>query len=169
MRKYLANNYKKLLDISKKICTGCGTKEDYRDVCNEMILCILEMSEEKQAKILDYVDYYFYNMVKISVTSPSSGYQRLYYKILFDKNIDVKNIDIKDESIYKETLNLEDCENILKDNDVSWYNMEVFLRYIRTGKSFNQLSADTNIPSSSLYNAFKEARDVIQNKLNNEK
>ena len=49
------------------------------------------MPEEKQLKIISYIDYYILQMIKISSLSATSSYQQKYNKILIDKNIDSYN------------------------------------------------------------------------------
>ena len=159
-------NYDKYLRISYGY--NKDKTEDPRDILQECLMYVCEMDIEKQNKIAPYFEYYLIQMIKYSSISKTSKYQQKYNKLLLNKSIIVESIADLDEMICDDEI-----DNVIKINkikeilekDCTWYEREVFLQYVTTGKSFKAFERDTKIPASSLFNTYKKVKEMIKEKI----
>ena len=118
----ITKNYNEYLSVAKKY----KSIDSPQDILQECLCIIYEMPEEKQLKIISYIDYYILQMIKISSLSATSSYQQKYNKILIDKNIDSYNylIECPIEE-YTEPLEYFDDEVITKELIMSYVNRRI--------------------------------------------
>lgn len=157
----IKNNYKKYLQFAKNMANG---KDDPRDVLQECLLEIYEMTEKKQKEIIPYLEYYLIQMIKFSFRSNTSKYQQRYNKLKLSDNVSVETLLSDDEEYVEVNVTVEEIEKILTDN-CNWYEREVFLRYVNNKKSFKTMETETDIPASSLYNTYNKVKKILQEKL----
>lgn len=154
-------NYKKYLQFAKNMANG---KDDPRDVLQECLTEIYEMKIEKQSEILPYFEYYLIRMLKFSFRSDTSRYQQKYNKLKIDANVCVESLLEDIIETETESPSISEIENVLNEN-CSWYEREVFLRYVNGNKSFKTFEKETGIPASSLYNTYNKVKKILQEKL----
>jgi hypothetical protein len=96
----------------------------------------------------------------------SSKYQQLYNKLKINDNIQISAIiDIPDEELSDDKpITITDIEKILLE-DCSWYEREVFTRYVYNNKSFETMYKETGIPASSLFKTYNKVKKILKQKL----
>lgn len=163
---YINKNYDKYLRIAYGY--NKDKTEDPRDILQECLMYVCEMDIEKQNKIAPYFEYYLIQMIKFSSISKTSKYQQKYNKILLNKNIEVESVNDLDKMICDDEIENDLKINKIKEileKDCTWYEREVFLQYVTTGKSFKAFERDTKIPASSLFNTYRNVKEKIKEKI----
>lgn len=168
--KHITRNYNKYVEITRKMSNGIN--ESPFDIVNETLCEIYELSDEKKQSILDgeYLDYYIIQIIKYSLYSPTSRYNRKYNLLKIDRNIDIVNfINSSDEP--EKVIDIEKTANKINEilNECNWYDREVVLRYVHGSKSFQKMSNETKIPVSSLWNTYRKTVEYVKNRLNENK
>ena len=146
------------------------------EIYSEFLLKVCEMNQDKLQQLYDdrELKYYCATIIKNVVYHPSS----IVKKNHFDRNL----VHIDDEDCYFEVENVEEVEpqhlnqeaivellkeikwflaEMAKENELGWYNQQVFELYHEEYKSLRDMSKDTTIPTSSIYNSVKKTKDKI--------
>jgi len=146
------------------------------EIYSEFLLKVCEMNQDKLQQLFDdgQLKYYCARIIKNVVYHPSS--------IVKKNHFDRKLVYIDDDDCFFEVENKEDeppqhlnqeaIEILLKDikwflaemakeNELGWYNQQVFELYHEEYKSLRDMSKDTTIPTSSIYNSVKKTKDKI--------
>jgi hypothetical protein len=146
------------------------------EIYSEFLLKVCEMNQDKLQQLYDdgQLKYYCARIIKNVVYHPSS--------IVKKNHFDRKLVYIDDDAYFFEVENKEDeppqhlnqeaIEILLKDikwflaemakeNELGWYNQQVFELYHEEYKSLRDMSKDTTIPTSSIYNSVKKTKDKI--------
>ena len=146
------------------------------EIYSEFLLKVCEMNQDKLQQLYDdgQLKYYCARIIKNVVYHPSS--------IVKKNHFDRKLVYIDDDACFFEVENKEDeppqhlnqeaIEILLKDikwflaemakeNELGWYNQQVFELYHEEYKSLRDMSKDTTIPTSSIYNSVKKTKDKI--------
>jgi len=158
------------------------------EIYSEFLLKVCEMNQDKLQQLYDdgQLKYYCARIIKNVVYHPSS----IVKKNHFDRKLVYIDDDSWEWSIGKdegnalmfEILNKEDNEpqhlnqeaieillkdikwflaEMAKENELGWYNQQVFELYHEEYKSLRDMSKDTTIPTSSIYNSVKKTKDKI--------
>lgn len=162
INKKIEDNYYIYKDIVMRFSNNYDCPED---ILNETLLDILSLNDEKLEKIELFLDKYIVRILKLSFISKTSKYQQKYNKLLLKDEVEVNDL-IKIDEEYDTTIDdrLYIIEDILKKH-CSWFEAEVFREYLYTKKSFDKISKECDIPSVSLWKAYRKALLKIKNKI----
>jgi hypothetical protein len=166
MDEYIRTNYDKYLTYAKNM--EHGSIEDYRDICNEAVLYIYEMTKEKREKIYKkgYLDWYIIKMISQSYSSNTGYYNRKYNMVKYDKNFDV-DIDLEIEELQEPDGDDERLKYIfyILVNKCSYYQQQVFIQYHFKHGSFRKFQTATGIRESQLWKTYQEVKKIIEDNL----
>ena len=143
---------------------------------SELVYTLSEMDEEKLINLHDNKElkYYSIAIIRNMIFNKSSPFNRMFNEshlevqealyIIDDVMPPQFNDDAADELILDIWRYLEDRS---KNIDGAWYSEQIFKMYFNTSKSFRELSAETKIPTSSIYHNVKGTQELIINKFKN--
>lgn len=167
MNQWLEKNYDELVEITRRNCKGKGKFEkEYLDICHELMAELLSLNLEKQLHLLNTnaVKYYFVRMVRLSVISPTSKYQRKYNSKNLDFWEDYDGYDIPDSSY--DTF-YDDVQEIIATR-LPWDCTLVMNMHILELMTFKKIADKTKIPPISLYNIYKTGKEIVKQIYNDE-
>jgi DNA-directed RNA polymerase specialized sigma24 family protein len=154
----IINKYYNCPKLNKAINNISKNSPLTEDLKQELMLIILEYSNEKLNKIIEgkYFHFFCVRILTNLFNSKSSHFYRKYKQHefeLIDGGFDVYQHNISNEDNV-ERKDIEDIKEIiielLEDNSFSWYDREIFLLYLNTHKSYAKLSKELNIPITSI-------------------
>lgn len=158
INEFVTDNYNELMEITKKIA---GNRSDSEDLCHETIIELLILPPDKQIHLLrtNSIKYYFIRIIKLSIISPSSRYQRKYgfnsVEYLGDY-IEYQNIpDSKYETFY------DDIQDIIATK-LRWDLKMIMDMRIQDLLTFKEIQLRTKIPIASVFNLYKKAKEEIK-------
>ena len=140
---------------------------------SELIATLAEMDEEKLVQLYENKElkYYSIAIVRNMIFNKSSPFNKLFneshlevedaFYIIDDVTPPQFNDDAGDALIFDIWSYLEDRS---KKIDGAWYSEQIFKMYFNTSKSFRDLSAETKIPTSSIYHNVKSTQQLIIDK-----
>ena len=103
IRKYITKRYERWLDYSRYHCTMQGMAGEEVDLLNEVMLNLLEKSEEKLLGLYNKkheqyreLDYFVLRMIKMNAASDTAPYRHRYKPLPVDANINYSQLEVED-------------------------------------------------------------------------
>lgn len=103
VRSYITKRYERWLDYSKYHCAMQGMAGEEVDLLNEVMINLLEKSEEKllglynkKHKQYRELDYFVLRMIKMNATSDTAPYRHRYKPLPVDANINYSQLEVED-------------------------------------------------------------------------
>ncbi len=176
---YVTKRYERWLDYAKYHCGLAGIVDESEDVLNEVILSLLQKTDEKltelfSAKSGQYteLDYYVLRMIKLNASSPTSPYQCKYKAIPVDKNIEFTQLEIADYGDDETDRSgyildrMHEIREMIEELGFSEEAMAIFeFRFFQDGE-FKDWDGDMAI--KKLYDMYSKIVHVIKKKRNGE-
>lgn len=160
-----------LWDIAKHY-----SKCDFEDIIHEVILQIYTMSPRKVKQLykMGVLKYYIIYIIKTSATSPSSGFQKKYYRSiktneqlhkLKDAAFEEKTIEERqiEEDFYNKAATV--CTGTEKDKRKQYILRTIFELYFENNLSIRQIAKCSKLSTSTVYNYLKVIKENIKNTL----
>lgn len=174
---YITAHYERWRDYAFYHCGLCGIEDEADDVLNEVLCSLLGKDGILLGRLLGAkkngyteLDFFVLRMIKLSVTSPTSGYQRKYKSLPVDRDVDYSRIDfIEAEEDMRDTAGdtlekMRRVRDIFESLDLPPFCRRVFHFRFFEGKDFSEWEGSETL--RSLYRAYNKARDLIKEKLN---
>lgn len=153
---YVIDNYGALVKaIIKKSLYKC---ENIQDECIDDVFLAVWYGIDSY----DYKRSTFKNWIAGITKFKVIDYQRKYYKILCEKNIDnfeVLNEKSVEDEVFKENID-EQTSELLAPLNLD--EREIFLDYYIKGKKVAEMSNDLGIKSTAIYNRLSRARTKLR-------
>lgn len=165
---YIENNYKKLIEISKKITSN--RYPDYVDLLHETIEALYKSDLEKIKEII-YTKKLTYYIIRILINQYHSKTSPYYYKYKryndLMNNLDGIYIYDKEATTKQRLEELELNEKRLKWideklKDLTWFDVEVFRIYYKENYSLNSMSRATKINRSTLGKSIRKVKKYLR-------
>jgi len=133
-------------------------KKYHEDIFQDLIVIILEKSEENLANI-KCLSCYIFKIIQ-NLCKSKIGKYKTNDKININEYVDI----IVHEEKYNDEIDLID-ERVNKEIDnLYWYDMEILKLYIEKG-SVRKVSKSTNINYQSIYKTVKKSKEIIIKKI----
>lgn len=176
---YIKKRYERWLDYSTYHCTAAGMPTESVDVLNEVLLSLLQKSEEKLLSLLNAkknqyteLDFYVLRMIKLNATSDTSPYRAKYKGIQADENVDFTLMDIEDYSDDEPDRaayilqRMTEIRSLIEEMGFSPKAMAIFeFRFFQDGE-FKKWDGDENI--KELYDIYSRIIRLLKSKRNGE-
>ncbi len=158
---YLIKKYDELLEIADNIIRTSSSKEDYRDICNEMVMSLLELPIEKQELLIqnDQIIPYFIKMVQHSAFSQNSSYQRKYNMIEYRELPDWIFTELPDDIDKEEFCKFELLKEII--DTLTWDERKLYDLKVTQNLTFSEIQELTTIPRTSSWVLFQNIKKKI--------
>lgn len=179
VNKYIEKRYARWLDYAKYLCSLSGMAGEEIDVLNEVLITILEKTDEETDRMLETkkgkytdLDCYILKTIRLNVTSDTAPYRHKYKTIPIDKNVDWRRLNVVDdpEPTFDNAAYIQEKTEIIRellvDLHLSAKANRIFKWKFFAGESF----ADWPGPESrkELYTTYKRVFKAIMDKKNGE-
>lgn len=176
VRKYIEKRYQRWLDYSTWHCCNAGMQGQECDVLNEVMLSLLNKSEQKLNSLYETkkgqyreLDFFVLRMLKLNIYSPLSPYRYKNKPICKNCNIKLENIDIEDAE-YDESDNPQMIlnkfrliETTLESLNLSDYAKRVFRFKFIQGQALCEWNGPE--PLDELYRTYNKVKKILRDKI----
>ena len=165
---------------------------NHEDVYQEFLLIVMtKISEQKLKELYDLKELNFYcvRIIKNMVINPSSpfnkaiggtdvsydvvadGFESEFSNSIIDEDSNVEDLSLSKESSDEMNLCIQEIKTWLGRRSFrvkdSFYDEKLFTKYFVDAMTFEEISEQTKIPKSEIYNNIMATQSVIQTKFNN--
>jgi RNA polymerase sigma factor (sigma-70 family) len=169
LNKFINNNYKDLLDVSKKITNN--KYPDYEDLLHDILLELYKKDKELIKKLIEKKEIKFY-IVKMILNQYHSSTSPFFNK--YRKEIKLKNENLVEYILDKKTKHYSNMEVLIENEkklqwidkklaNINWFDSQVFKIYYLEEHSLNSLQKATKINRNTLHRSIRIVKKYLKN------
>lgn len=155
---YIASKYESLKKAAFRIAQD---REYALDLLHESLLYVMQSNKLDKLVEEDTFEWYVITTMHKSVILPKSSFYKKYIAYKLNKKELLNNLSEVDATWIGSRLTNEQLDLLI--NRLPKFERMVFLEYIFSDFSYDQLSKETGIPKDYLYQTIKSAKRRIKN------